>query len=256
MSEAEPSGERASGPAEPARKEAEPSGERASKPAEPARKEAEPSGERASKPAEPARSEAQPSEDRSSGPAEPARKGESVPPRHAAHHHRRAALERVPCWVITASDTRTEESDTGGQLLASRLEEAGHPVLGREIAREDAQALGAALDAALAHPEVRAVLVTGGTGVAPRDITPEVVSERIDREIPGFGELFRQLSYAEIGSAALLSRALGGLARGRVVFALPGSRGAIRLALEELVLPELGHLAAEAVKGRPGESEA
>ena len=177
-------------------------------------------------------------------------------PSHAAHPHRKAAVERVACWVITASDTRDHESDSGGALLASLLEAGGHEVLGREIAREDPEALGAALDAALARDGVRAVLVTGGTGVAPRDITPEVVRARLDREVPGFGELFRQLSYAEIGSAALLSRALGGLARGRVVLALPGSKGAIRLALEKLVLPELGHLAAEAVKGPAGRPEA
>jgi molybdenum cofactor biosynthesis protein B len=97
---------------------------------------------------------------------------------------------------------------------------------------------------------VRAVIVTGGTGVAPRDVTPESVEPLLERSVPGFGELFRALSFEEIGSAALLSRALAGLARGRVVFVLPGSRGAVRLALERLILPELGHLAAEAVKTR------
>jgi len=182
--------------------------------------------------------------------------GGAPSPRHAAHPHRKASLERVHCWVITASDTRSEVDDTGGALLAALLEEAGHEVVGREIARETPASLGAALDAALEREGVGAVLITGGTGVAPRDITPDVVKERLEREIPGFGELFRSLSYAEIGSAALLSRALAGLARGRVVVALPGSRGAIRLALERLVLPEIGHLAAEAVKRGAGASEA
>jgi molybdenum cofactor biosynthesis protein B len=97
---------------------------------------------------------------------------------------------------------------------------------------------------------VRAVVLTGGTGVAPRDVTPETVEPLLERVIPGFGELFRTLSYEEIGSAALLSRALAGLRGGRVVFVLPGSRGAIRLALEKLILPELGHLAGEALKTR------
>jgi molybdenum cofactor biosynthesis protein B len=97
---------------------------------------------------------------------------------------------------------------------------------------------------------VRALIVTGGTGVAPRDVTPDSVEPLLERSVPGFGELFRALSFQEIGSAALLSRALAGLARGRVVFVLPGSRGAVRLALERLILPELGHLAAEAVKTR------
>jgi molybdenum cofactor biosynthesis protein B len=106
------------------------------------------------------------------------------------------------------------------------------------------------LSALLARGDVGAVILTGGTGVAPRDVTPEAVEPLLDRVVPGFGELFRALSYEQIGSAALLSRALAGLASGRVVFVLPGSRGAVELAMEKLVLPELGHLAAEAVKTR------
>jgi len=94
------------------------------------------------------------------------------------------------------------------------------------------------------------VILTGGTGVAPRDVTPDTVEPLLDRVVPGFGELFRALSYEEIGSAALLSRALAGLVSGRVVFVLPGSRGAVELAMQKLILPELGHLAAEAVKTR------
>ncbi len=164
------------------------------------------------------------------------------------HHHRREAIRAVPSWIITVSDTRTPESDTGGALLAELLERAGHPVVGREIVRDEPAAIRAALDVALAREGVAAVLLTGGTGVAPRDVTPEAIEPRLDRVIPGFGELFRALSFREIGSAALLSRALGGIAAGRVVLALPGSRAAIQLAMEQLVLPELGHLAAEAVK--------
>jgi molybdenum cofactor biosynthesis protein B len=106
------------------------------------------------------------------------------------------------------------------------------------------------LSALLARDDVGAVILTGGTGVAPRDITPDTVEPLLDRVVPGFGELFRALSYEQIGSAALLSRALAGLASGRVVFVLPGSRGAVELAMEKLVLPELGHLAGEAVKTR------
>ena len=103
---------------------------------------------------------------------------------------------------------------------------------------------------ALVREDVRAIVLTGGTGVAPRDVTPESVSPLLERVVPGFGELFRMLSYEEIGSAALLSRALAGIAAGKIVFVLPGSRGAIRLALEKLVLPEIGYLAAAAVKTR------
>jgi molybdenum cofactor biosynthesis protein B len=175
---------------------------------------------------------------------------EDPKPSSPHHHHRAAAVRAVPCWIITVSDTRTAETDTGGALLAELLERAGHPVVGREISPDEPSQITAALDAALARAGVSAVLFTGGTGVAPRDQTPEAIEPRLERVIPGFGELFRALSYQEIGSAALLSRALGGIAKGRVVLALPGSRAAIALAMEKLVLPELGHLAAEAVKTR------
>ena len=110
--------------------------------------------------------------------------------------------------------------------------------------------LADALEKALGGEGTRAVILTGGTGIAPRDVTPESVEPLLDRVIPGFGELFRALSFANIGSAAFLSRALAGIKAGRVVFVLPGSRGAVELAMEKLILPELGHLAAEAVKTR------
>ena len=146
------------------------------------------------------------------------------------------------------SDTRTLADDSGGELACALLRGAGHEVALREIVKDDAGAIGAALERALASPTCAAVLLTGGTGVAPRDVTPEAVAPRLERMLPGFGELFRQLSFAEIGSAAMLSRALGGVAQGKPVFALPGSRAAIRLALERLILPELGHLVGEAHK--------
>jgi molybdenum cofactor biosynthesis protein B len=171
-------------------------------------------------------------------------------PSSAAHHHRRDAVAQVAAVVITVSDTRPPETDTGGNLLAELLEGAGHGIAGRVIVRDDAAAIERATREALVREDVRAILLTGGTGVAPRDVTPEAVEPLLERVVPGFGELFRMLSYGDIGSAALLSRALAGIAAGKVVFVLPGSRGAIRLALEKLVLPEIGHLAAEAVKTR------
>lgn len=152
--------------------------------------------------------------------------------------------------VITVSDTRSLETDTGGGLVVELLEAAGHEIAAREIVRDEPAEIEVALERALERDGTRAVIFTGGTGVAPRDVTPDALEPRLDRLVPGFGELFRQLSYREIGSAALLSRALAGLARGRVVFAIPGSRGAVRLAMEELIVPEIGHLAAEAVKTR------
>jgi molybdenum cofactor biosynthesis protein B len=172
------------------------------------------------------------------------------PPSSHVHHHRRAAPRRVPTAVLTVSDTRSLETDTGGAAVAALLEEAEHPVVAREVVADERGAIAAAFHAALSRDDVRALIFTGGTGVAPRDVTPDAVEPLLDRVVPGFGELFRALSYQEIGSAALLSRALAGIASGRPVFVLPGSRGAVRLAMERLVLPELGHLAAEAVKTR------
>jgi molybdenum cofactor biosynthesis protein B len=166
------------------------------------------------------------------------------------HAHRRAAPAMVPTAVLTVSDTRTLETDTGGALAELLLRDAGHPVVWRRVVRDDPREIAAAVSAALEDDAIRALVVTGGTGVAPRDLTPESVEPLLERPLPGFGELFRALSYQEIGSAAMLSRALAGLARGRLVFVIPGSRAAVRLALERLILPELGHLASEAIKAR------
>ncbi len=171
-------------------------------------------------------------------------------PASSRHHHRRDAPLQVPTAVVTVSDTRTLETDSGGALAEELLVAAGHPVVARSIVRDEGAAIEAALRELLSRDDVRAVVLTGGTGVAPRDVTPDTVEPLLERVVPGFGELFRLLSYEEIGSAALLSRALAGLVAGRVVFVLPGSRGAVRLALEKLVVPELAHLAGEATKTR------
>jgi len=173
-------------------------------------------------------------------------------PKPKSHHHphRSEAPREIPTAVITVSDTRTLENDTGGGLVVELLENSGHPVALREIVADEPDAIAVAVATALDHANTRAVILTGGTGVAPRDRTPESVEPLLERLIPGFGELFRVLSYEEIGSAALLSRATAGIARGSVVFVLPGSRGAVQLGMEKLILPELGHLAGEARKTR------
>ena len=170
--------------------------------------------------------------------------------RAGLHQHRQSARAAVPTLVVTVSDTRTLETDSGGALAAELLAGAGHPLVRREIVKDEPAAIAGMVLRGLAEDGVGALLLTGGTGVAPRDVTPDAVEPLLERVIPGFGEIFRALSYQEIGSAALLSRALAGIAAGRVVFVLPGSRGAVRLGLEKLVLPELGHLAAEALKTR------
>ena len=171
-------------------------------------------------------------------------------PASPAHAHRRAAPASVPTAVVSVSDTRSIETDTAGARVVELLEQGGHPVVGRSIVPDEPGEIAAAFHEFVSRDDVRAVIFTGGTGVAPRDVTPDTVAPLLDRVIPGFGELFRLLSYQEIGSAALLSRALAGLASGRVVFVLPGSRGAVALAMERLLLPELSHLAGEAIKTR------
>lgn len=171
-------------------------------------------------------------------------------PAHKGHHHRRDAPDSVPTVIVTVSDTRTLETDSGGALVEEMLRAAGHPVAGRRIVPDEPEAIRAALDQAVSESESRVVVFTGGTGIAPRDVTPDTLEPEFDRLVPGFGELFRMLSYDDIGSAALLSRALAGLKQGKVVFVIPGSRGAVRLAMEKLILPELGHLAGEAIKTR------
>jgi len=176
----------------------------------------------------------------------PDRQNESA----SIREHRAEAPRTVATAVITVSDTRTLEDDAGGSLIVELLEGAGHPVASRVIVKDEPAEIAVAVESAASREGIGAVIVTGGTGVAPRDVTPDTIEPLLDRTIPGFGELYRVLSYQEVGSAALLSRALAGLVNGRVVFALPGSRGAVRLAMEKLILPELGHLVAQAVKKR------
>ena len=163
----------------------------------------------------------------------------------AVEEHRRSAPLSVRCAVLTVSDTRTRETDTSGRAIAEALAAAGHAVLDRRLVPDDPDAIRSALDAMLAGEDVQVVLTTGGTGISRRDSTFEVVDGLLEKRLDGFGELFRMVSYAEIGAAAMLSRACAGVARGRVLVALPGSEAAVRLALERLLLPELGHLVRE-----------
>lgn len=154
--------------------------------------------------------------------------------------HRDEHSERqISCAVITCSDTRTRSSDTSGKLIVDLLESAGHLVTERRIVSDAPEALVEALDELV--PTVEAVLITGGTGLARRDNAPDVVESRLDRMIPGFGELFRMLSWDEIGPAAMLSRAVAGVETETFVVSMPGSTAAVRLAMERLILPELRH---------------
>ena len=142
--------------------------------------------------------------------------------------------------MLTASDTRTPENDKSGQLIRQMFEAAGHRVEFYRIVRDEAATIAATIAENLGNLD--AMIVTGGTGVAPRDCTADVVNKLLGPELPGFGELFRMLSYQEIGSAAFASRAIAGMCNGKFLAALPGSTGGCRLAMEKLILPELGHL--------------
>jgi|TARA_Y100001001_G_C7840585_1_gene250495 molybdenum cofactor biosynthesis protein B len=146
------------------------------------------------------------------------------------------------------SDTRTEENDTGGRLLRELLEGDGHEVLGHAIVPDEPSTLRGAIEQQLETDTVQAVITTGGTGISRRDDSYEVVTALIDKRIDGFGELFRALSFEEIGPSAMLSRACAGTSRGKILVSLPGSRNAVRLGMTRLVLPELGHLVREVTR--------
>jgi molybdenum cofactor biosynthesis protein B len=160
-------------------------------------------------------------------------------------HRATAAGLTAACAVLTVSDTRSEADDEGGSRIVAALESAGHRVVARAIVRDEPAAIEARLCEWLAAGEAEVILTTGGTGISRRDTTVEVVERLLDKRLEGFGELFRMLSHREIGAAAMLSRAVAGLAGRAAVFALPGSPAAVRLALDELVVPELPHLLRE-----------
>ena len=162
--------------------------------------------------------------------------------------HRKHSPTRVRCFVLTISDTRTDATDLGGAAIAELLESAGHDLAGRRIVRDDPEEVRSLLDSLLDREDVQAIITTGGTGISSRDGTYETVSALLDKRLDGFGELFRMLSFEEIGAAAMLSRACAGTARGRVVLSLPGSEHAVRLGMNRLILPELGHLVREATR--------
>lgn len=160
----------------------------------------------------------------------------------APDEHKATAPVALGFAILTVSDSRSPARDASGDLLDQLATQAGHRVHRRALVRDEVDQIRAATAEALALPEVDVLLVTGGTGLAPRDVTPEALAPLFEKRIPGFGELFRMLSHQEIGSAAMLSRADAGLVEGKPVFLLPGSTAACRLAMERLVLPEAGHL--------------
>jgi len=163
----------------------------------------------------------------------------------AVHEHKEKAKKSARCFVITVSDSRDETTDTSGQTIKQLLGDDGHQLAGYRIVKDEPLEIEALLHEALGSADVEAVIVNGGTGIAPRDGTYEVVNRFLEKKLDGFGEIFRYLSYLDIGSAAIMSRAAAGTARGKVLISLPGSKGAVTLAMEKLILPEIRHMVSQ-----------
>ncbi|MFN8594485.1 MAG: MogA/MoaB family molybdenum cofactor biosynthesis protein [Thermomicrobiales bacterium] len=162
--------------------------------------------------------------------------------------HRAAAPETIRCAVLTVSDTRTPDNDTSGGLIRETLALAGHKVIDYQIVPDEPDRIRAMLEGWIGRDDIQAILTNGGTGIAARDTTYDAIAALLDKRIDGFGELFRMLSWQEVGAAAMLSRAVAGVSGNTLILAMPGSTKAVRLALTKLIIPELGHLVYEIAK--------
>jgi len=160
--------------------------------------------------------------------------------------HKEQSPQRVTCAVLVISDSRTEKTDESGKFLLQKLADGGHSVASFTLLKNDPVAIRQKLEELLDRSEVQAVITSGGTGASHRDVTIETVSPLLEKKLDGFGELFRSLSYQDIGTSSILSRAMAGVARGKAIICLPGSLGATKLALDKIILPEIGHLVREA----------
>ena len=161
---------------------------------------------------------------------------------HAAHAREASKTGALGFAVLTLSDTRSAENDKSGQYLHTAIAAAGHRVVRYAVVKDEPADVAEQLRAALDDPDVAIIVTNGGTGIATRDTAYESVVGMLEKRLDGFGELFRMLSYDEIGAAAMLSRAVAGIAAGRVIFSLPGSTKAVQLGMEKLILPQAGHL--------------
>jgi len=162
--------------------------------------------------------------------------------------HKQEAPQSVSCAVLTISDTRTEENDESGRLIIRALKENGHQVIAYAILKNEAALILSKLKELLAQEGPQVIITSGGTGASHLDVTVDTVAPILEKRLDGFGELFRFLTYQEIGTASIMSRAIGGVARGKVILCLPGSSSAARLAMNRIILPELGHLVREATR--------
>lgn len=167
-------------------------------------------------------------------------------PSHKEHKHH--APKSIGCMVITCSDTRTPETDSSGQLIQKLLKEQGHSIAAYHLVKDDPSEIKTRIAQGVLNDAVQAIIINGGTGISRRDSTFEAVDAMLEKRLDGFGEIFRFLTYQDIGSPAIMSRATAGIIKGRVIFSTPGSENAVRLAMEKLILPELGHLVKELTK--------
>ncbi len=163
----------------------------------------------------------------------------------AEDHRQQAGRGPVTVAIVTVSDTRTPETDQNRRYIEDQMAAGGHRVAAYRLIRDEPDQVAAVIDELTALPDVQIILFNGGTGISPRDTTYDVVSRRLEKTLPGFGELFRLLSYQQVGAAAMLSRATAGVCRGKVIVSMPGSPNAVQTALEQLILPEINHLAWE-----------
>jgi molybdenum cofactor biosynthesis protein B len=162
--------------------------------------------------------------------------------------HKHKAPKSISCAVLTISDTRTERDDESGRLIRQKLSETGHRVILHCILKNEADSIREKIYELLKEEELQAIIATGGTGVSRRDITVETIYPILEKKLDGFGELFRFLTYNEIGTGSIMSRAIAGVAEGKVILCLPGSLEAAKLAMNKIILPELGHLVMEAAR--------
>jgi molybdopterin adenylyltransferase len=163
----------------------------------------------------------------------------------AEDHREKAGKGPVTVAIVTVSDTRTPETDQNRQYIEKRMGELGHQVAAYRLIKDEPDQVAAVIQELSSMPEVQLILFNGGTGISPRDTTYDVVSKYLEKTLPGFGELFRMLSFQEVGAAAMFSRATAGVYHGKLVFSMPGSPNAVQVAMEKLIIPEINHLAWE-----------
>jgi molybdopterin adenylyltransferase len=162
--------------------------------------------------------------------------------------HKHLAIKNVGCAVLIISDSRTEQDDESGKFIKQRLAQANHQVVDYALLKNDAPAIRNKINELLGRSDVQVIITSGGTGASHRDVTVETIRPMLEKELDGFGELFRSLTYQQIGTGSILSRALGGVARGKVILCVPGSLNAVTLAVEQIILPEIGHMVREATR--------